>query len=175
MKSFRAKFDESNLEKRKTSIIIVVLLVLWFALFTTVLPFIHSVKIVLIFIAVLAVITIILAIWSATLMNKKYDVTADDTSVKLISGKKVTELQYSDIVFVDYSIREETKRRYNNAYNRRYILNAQIKLKDNTLIELHKDCGAVTQSRYSSADEMLSAMSDKSEETAMLAFIKGKI
>ena len=178
MRTFKAHFDGSSLEKNKIGIIITILAIMWLVLFSVVIAIvdviIESVAVILIVFAIAAIISAVLGIWLMQLISRKYDVTADDRSVKLISGKQITELLYSDIDSVSYSFKDIISYRYYGDRHR-YAIFATIKLRNGNIIEFTKDLGSVYKNRYSSVEDMAALIGDKSEETALIAYIKSRL
>lgn len=177
MKTFRASFDSSSLGKMKILIIIAVLAFMWIvvvpALFALIGAFIESDAVTLVIFTVAAVATMVLGIRLMLLINQKHVVTADDKSVKLICGNQETELLYSDIDSVSYSFADVMNFRYYGDKHR-YALVASIRLKSGKSISLSKDHGSVYKSQYQSAEKMTELIGDKSDETALLAYIKSR-
>lgn len=174
--TFRGTFDRSNIESKKTSTIILVLIVMWLAVFTVVFNFIKVVNVILAIFAVAAVITIVLIVWFMSLTQKKYTVTADDTSVKVISNNRIMmDLKYADIAKVDYSFKEEYSYRYARAYRQRYVISARIDLKNGKSLDFTKDLGSSHESHYSSVEEMAASIGSKAVETELLVYVQSRL
>ena len=179
MKVMRTVFDRIDIVKKKISFIVIALVMTWFVAVMVFMPPLISfglgiVAVVVIVIAV--IVSFVLLIRIAMLMKQQCMVVADDKGVHISWGKTTMDMTYFDIEDVSYSFSEQrvyTNNRTEDAHV--YMLSAEFRLKNGNTVTLTKNFGPSSSSHYSSAEEMTQLIGDRSEETALLAYVKTRL